>query len=61
MGISFFSSELQEISQAAAIHLSARKELRNKEAELLTKVPGSSICQRGKRDSHRTDIFNTRA
>lgn len=26
-----FSSELQEIFQAAAVHLSARKELKNKE------------------------------
>lgn len=29
--IGIFNSELQEIFQAAAIHLSARKELKNKE------------------------------
>lgn len=45
-----FFSELQEIFPAAAVHLSARKELKNKELSS-TKVLKSSIYWRRKKDS----------
>lgn len=45
-----FFSELQEIFPAAAVHLSARRELKNKELSS-TKVLKSSIYQRQKKDS----------
>lgn len=56
-----FFSELQEIFPAAAVHLSARKELKNKELSS-TKVLKSSIYQRQKRiPVEVTPFFNTEA